>query len=482
VALAGAGAPGCAGMGDETHEARTSVAEVPAPPPPPAPEPSGPRVTGVTNSTDRVLFWTGCDQLARMSDRDLNAWRRRGVDGFVCMTQQLRSLGGKNAFAGGGRPPARPAYALERRLRRSRIAQRARRRGIVLYMGFYAANANRRAKTPFLDWFDDAGWSRRVLRDVRRLAGSADALGFRGVAIDQELYGAPRASWDWSYPGNRRPQRAVRRAVERRGAQTMGTLTSAFPGVEVIAYYTHLPDSWEERVQDQVNGRRNAFARRVQVDFWGGMTRVRGYRRVVLADAIFYKTTHIAGDDWATALRTNAGSLYALFSRRWRGWPYAADRVDVAPFAWIDAGPSEFERARDPDYTAAQLEAFRRYGAGRMLINYAYAPLRDFDYGPHAAGLRAASKPGQVDFSPPQIKVTARGPGRIAGTAADDSAIRVVRWRTADGASGTARLVPDATVPGRVTWSARVPPGGPVTVHAEDIKGLSSRTEFRTRR
>jgi hypothetical protein len=117
-----------------------------------------------------------------------------------------------------------------------------------------------------------------------------------------------------------------------------------------------------------------------------------------------------------------------------------------------------------------------------MLVNYAYAPLRDFDYGPHVAGLRAASRPGQVDFFPPQIKVTARGPGRITGSAADDSAIRVVRWQTADGANGTARLVPDSADPGRVTWSARVPAGAAVTVRAEDIKGLSSRTEFRTRR
>jgi len=117
-----------------------------------------------------------------------------------------------------------------------------------------------------------------------------------------------------------------------------------------------------------------------------------------------------------------------------------------------------------------------------MLVNYAYAPLRDFDYRPHVAGLRDASRPGQVDFAPPQITVTARGPGRITGTAADDSAIRVVRWSTSDGASGTARLVLDNADPGRVTWSARVRAGAAVTLRAEDIKGLSSQTKFRARR
>lgn len=42
-------------------------------------------VVGEINSADRLVFWTGCDDVAALSDADLDEWSNRGVDGFVCM-------------------------------------------------------------------------------------------------------------------------------------------------------------------------------------------------------------------------------------------------------------------------------------------------------------------------------------------------------------------------------------------------------------
>ena len=446
-----------------------------------------PGSAGVVNSADRVVFWVECDEVATMSDPDLDRWKDRGVDGFVCMTRQLHALGGPHAFDAGPRAGLRgPRFALQRRLRDARVGARARRRGISLYLGFYAAG---RGATPFADWFDDAGWTRGVLPDARSLSGAARSLGFTGVAIDQELYTGPGATWDWSYRGNRRAESAVRRASERRGRQLMAALAGGFPGLDLIAYSTQLPQSWEERVQAEVNDRPQAFARRLQVDFWDGMTQVHGYGRIALAEAIFYKTPHI-GNDWNGALRANAGSVYALLSREWAGWDQAAARVDVTPFAWVDAGPSQFERARPSSDVAGQLAAFRRWGAGRTFVNFAYAPIDGFDYEPYVPALRAASSPGQVDSQEPTLTVgPVPAPGRggravFTGAAGDDSAVRYVRWRTSEGAQGAAALTPDPADPGRVTWSAAVPtePGTTtVWLRVEDIKGLAAQTSVELR-
>jgi hypothetical protein len=42
-------------------------------------------VVGEVNSGDRLVFWTRCNDVAALSDADLDEWSNRGVDGFVCM-------------------------------------------------------------------------------------------------------------------------------------------------------------------------------------------------------------------------------------------------------------------------------------------------------------------------------------------------------------------------------------------------------------
>jgi hypothetical protein len=473
-------AGGCASSGGDVRgEAGTAAAQTP-PVPPPAPP--GPK----TNSADRVIFWLSCAEVAAFTDRELDTWRRRGVEGFVCESNQLSSLGGRNAFsARPGAPPRGAAYALQRRLTTSRVGERARRRGMSLYLGFFAASTDPAATTPFLPWFDEAGWSRRVLPAVRSLATVAHRLGFAGVAIDQELYAQPNATWAWNHAGNSRSESATRAMARRRGAQLMGALTGGFPGVDVIAYATQLPGSWEEHVQEQVNRRADAFVPRLHTELWDGMAGARGYAAIRFAEAIFYKTPHVGGNDWDAALRENARSLYAMFSREWSSWPRAATRVHVTPFAWIDAGPSEFERARPPAEVARQLAAFRRWGTGGAFLNFAYRRVREFDYRPYLPGLAEASTPAVVDTTAPVITADApvvddRGTATLTGTASDDSAIRYLRWNDGRGGRGVAALEPDPADPARVTWKIelRVPPGATtVRIRAEDIKGLATSGE-----
>jgi hypothetical protein len=135
-------------------------------------------------------------------------------------------------------------------------------------------------------------------------------------------------------------------------------------------------------VQERINHLPRVFDNSIQINLWDGLSGVRGYRAIRWLDAIFYKTAHIAGASWDTALQYNANRIYSLLSRRFSGWSYASSRLYLSPFVWIDEGQSEFEKARPPVYVAEQLAAFRKWGIGGEFANYAYRGLRGF-------GLRA---------------------------------------------------------------------------------------------
>lgn len=449
------------------------------------------------DSADRVISWTGCDRLSRMSDAELGRYIALGLSGFVCVTGPLGQFGGLHSFTGAKRIPAGKHYALQRRLRRSALVRRARAGQIKLYLGFYLVNPSN-TSTPLADWFDDGGWSRRVLPQVRNAAAAARSLGFAGVAVDQELYpqkgGATTASWSWEYPGNDRSEDEVRAQVRRRGRQLMRTMGAAFPGLEVVAYATELPETWAERVQELVNDSKEHYASDVRIDLWNGISSVQRYSAIRWMDATFYKV-HTPAGSWDAALQYNANRVYSLLSRRFANWPYASRRLHVSPFSWIDAGPSDFERARDPGHVAEQLRAFRRWGAGGSFANYSFNALDEFDYGPYAASLRAAGRPGAVDVRPPVLAVSAptaapryRLDGDrldLAGTAVDDLAVRAVRWHDNRGRWGTASLLWEV-ISGddrsgrqwRMRWTINalpVPRGTTrITITAEDIKGLAA--------
>ena len=69
-----------------------------------------------------------------------------------------------------------------------------------------------------------------------------------------------------------------------------------------------------------------------------------------------------------------------------------------------------------PEYVAAQLAAFRKWGMGRETANFCYNGLKGFDYMPYVPALQAAAQPGVVDAEPPRLEITAPGRGTARAT------------------------------------------------------------------
>jgi hypothetical protein len=445
------------------------------------------------DSADRLIVWTSCPEMVALSDAELDTWKSRGVDGIACTHRHLRDMGGTQDFTGdAGANLTGSRYDFQRRLRDTNVVTRMRARGMKAYLGVYLVNYWNRA-TPLQDWFDDRGWSNIVLPKMADAAAAARLLGFAGLAFDQELYpqtgGARSATWNWNYPGNVHSEAEVRAKAKQRGQQLMRALTDRFPGIELMAYDVRMPETWDELVQEKVNGRKNAMAARLDPDFWDGLLSVPGYGAVRWVDATFYKGTHIG--TWETAFQYHYNKLFSYLSRRLTSWGNASSRLYVSPFSWIGAGPCdcEFNAAQPPAYVATQLAAFRKWGMGGEFADYAYAGLRGFDYSRYVPAMRAASTPAVVDAAPPGLAVNAPRPssGRVAldGTATDNLAVRSVRWQNDRGASGVAQLTWEvlsgnynSSYRWRTRWSAPSIPVAPgqnrITVTVEDIKGLTT--------
>jgi len=449
------------------------------------------------NSADRLIFWTNCSQVPDLTDAQLDVWRSRGIDGLVCAVGHLSGMGGRLDFTGD--PAASLAgdnYAFQRRLRDTNIVGRMRARGMKAYLGVRLANYKNTA-TPLKDWFDDRGWAEAVLPKMAGAAGAARLLGFAGIAFDQELYPqsgrVKTATWDWNYPGNSHSESAVRAKARQRGRELMTALTGSFPGLELIAYHVRLPETWSDFVETNVNNGKNTAVRRLDIDFWDGLSSVEGYGTIRLADSTFYKAPFLG--TWETAFQYAYNNLFSYLSRRLSNWSYASSRLFLSPFSWINSGPaaSEFDDARPPAYVAAQLAAFRKWGMGREFANYSYGGLSDFNYAPYVSAMRAASTPGVVDASPPGLTVNPVRAGTsrpmaslaLAGTATDNLAIRLIRWENGRGGSGTAQLTWEVLsgdyrsgYKWRTRWSVPaiplVPGANRITVTVEDIKGLAT--------
>lgn len=459
-----------------------------------APPSSVRRQLPVAPDAERLMFWVNHLEFAPMTDGELDQWKERGVDGFVSVVQWLSGLGGRQDFT----PDPNAGldgdnFTYQRQLRDTRILDRARDRGMKAYLGVYFANLDG-GTTPFLDWFDDAGWSGVVLPRIRELAGAARMLGFAGVAFDQELYpqrgSVQAASWSAGYAGNTHSEAETRAKVKQRGQQLMEAVVGSFPDVEVVGYNTLLPESWEELVQEKTNNIPNAMQGNVHIDLWNGLTSVPGYSAIRLVDAIFYKSTQVRGSTWDTALQYNANRLYSLLSRRWDNWAYASSRLHILPFAWIDSGGSTFEEARSPGYVDEQLQAFRKWSPGGEIFNFAYG-FKTFDYEPYADAMRTASTPGVVDSEKPTMSAAtpAKAGDRVqlTGTSTDNLAVRAVRWQVTGGPAGAAQMTWDVTSGSyesgyrwRMSWTAQDIPLtsgiNQIVVTTEDISGLTTTT------
>jgi len=151
----------------------------------------------------------------------LDAWKSRGVDGFVIQTRYLDEIGGIEMWTG---DPADPLTRIEedqdvhlrqRTLRDNRLVERCHARGLSIYLGFYLSNYHN-LSTPLKVWNDDAGWN-QIIPIVRGAAGAAKLLGMDGIATDSENYpptarpgiGITRASRNRRGPSARWPGSAV---------------------------------------------------------------------------------------------------------------------------------------------------------------------------------------------------------------------------------------------------------------------------------
>lgn len=448
------------------------------------------------NSADRLVFWVKCADVNGLTDAQLDEWKQRGVDGFVCALRHLSGMGDNQEYtADPNADLSAPQYDALESLHQSNIAKRAAARGMKLYLGFYLVNLYN-PRTPLRDWFDDEGWSNLVVPKLRDAAAAARLLGFAGLAFDQELYpqegGASTATWSWDHPGNTHSEPEVRAKARQRGAELMAGILSGFPEVEIMAYATYLPETWDALVQKDVNGIKDAYRSSLQLDFLDGITSVEGYGAIRLINATFYKTPHLSRATWDNALQYHQNRFYSLMSRRLSNWSYASTRLFESPFAWVDKGSTDFEKAYPPQYVAEQLAAFSRWGTGREFANFAYAGLSGFDYRPYEEAMRAASAPAVVDRELPTLSVSTPDrdqtsqPGRtimLAGTAKDNFAVRSVRWQNDRGGAGAAPMTWDLHSGDQGTgwrwdmeWSVKdlaLQPGlNRITVTVEDIKGL----------
>ncbi len=443
------------------------------------------------DSADGLILWVGCEtDVVTLTDRELDEWKSRGVDGFVCMGERLRDLGGSQDFTGNPAASLKSSnYRLQRALRDSNVVERAAARGMKMYLGVKLTNYFN-PSTPLLDWFDRRGWQTKVLPKLGDVAAAAKLLGFAGIAFDQEMYpqkgGTATATWEWDYPGNTHSEAQVREQARRRGAEAMDAILAAFPKAEFAVYHAFFPGDWRELIQEKVNGLTNTSTDRLDIDFWNGMTSVEGYGAIRFFDSVFYKAPHKG--NWDSALTYNQNRVYATFSRRFSNWDYAWSRVNVSPFAWIDEGPksSAFDDARPPAYVGEQLLAFRKWGMGGEFANFAYAPLDEFDYSPYVSAMQNASSPAEVDGEDPTLEVTrVSTSASIEGTAHDNLAIRAVVWQDNRGRSGVADLSwevlsgnYDSGYQWQTRWSipagALTPGATRVTIRAVDIKGHSS--------
>ena len=177
----------------------------------------------------------------------------------------------------------------------------------------------------------------------------------------------------------------------------------------------------------------------------------------------------------------------ATFSREFANWSYAAERVYLSPFSWINPGPSEessFDDSRPAAYVEEQLLAFRRWSMGNEFANYVYGGLKQDDYVPYEAAMQEASSATEEVDDPPQIAAP-RTLDTLSGTAEDDLAIRMVRWSDDQGGTGTAELRWKVTsgdfrtgYEWHTAWtiprSDLAPGASTVEIEAEDIKGQRS--------
>ena len=462
---------------------------------------AGPVAAGGSNdpgsAASRTVMWIRITDLLSMSQSQLAQWKDEGIGGFAAGVEWLPGMGGNQEFTGDPNTDLSSSqFTLENQLKSSNIVSEAHALGMKLYLGLDFVNYYNTA-TPLADWFDDSAWANTVLPSVAGLAGAAHLLGFDGISMDGELYAqqgnVQTATWAWNYPGNTHTEQETRDEATLRGQQLMEAILQAFPEVQIADFAASFPDTWDSNVFDQNHGTEDAYQSNLDINFWDGMTSVDGYAGIWFYDETFYKDTGLSSGNaqtWNSALTYEYNSLFSLFSQDFSNWSYAADHVYLSPSAWIDGtgAAGSWTAPRPPAYVATQLQAFRNWGMGGEIADFAYAPLNVFDYSPYVSAMQASAAPGTVDSTPPMLAIlneqTTGNVVSLSGTASDDYAIRDVSFTSTSGVSGAAstswQIDSGSYSNGYVShtnWNIpniRLLPGdNRITITAEDIHGLT---------
>ena len=128
----------------------------------------------------RLILWVGCEtDVVNLTDGELDEWKSRGVDGFVCMGERLRDLGGSQDFTGNPAAGLNSSnYRLQRALRDSNVVERAAARGMKMYLGVKLTNYYN-PSTPLLDWFDRPGLANQGAAEAGRRGRRREAARLR---------------------------------------------------------------------------------------------------------------------------------------------------------------------------------------------------------------------------------------------------------------------------------------------------------------
>ncbi len=320
-----------------------------------------------TAARPMLVDWGGGEVL-RYSNAQLAQLHKLGVSGLVVGFGWLPGLGGSLT----------EWSSIPRN-----FAARCRAAGITkLWASFEPADYNN-PKTPFGDWFATARWKHAVVPSLEFVLKTLRAKGWTGIGFDNEMYtGAnnQRPTWNWNFAGNRHSQRAVRAAARWRGMQVGRLFAKLFPGGELITYHDYFGDRYNygyHSILEHVvnNAPIDMYARQqVTVNFYDGLTRVRGLGRLIIGDASFYYGSW-TGVGWGNDTQTMRRSAAETTAYLRRTLANKAVNVFVEPMVLL--GPSNGDgssysvtQAMRPSRALEVARAARAASTGGMVINY----------------------------------------------------------------------------------------------------------------
>ena len=385
-------------------------------------------------AANRMIGWTGLDDVAFMSDADWDLWRERGFGGWLAGPDYLRGFGGASDWKGSsalgetGEEWQWQKWLESNDVQPGGYASAAHAHDMKVYFAlhlqdYFAPDGG----FVYGDILWDADYRDQMVTALGNWAAGARFLGLDGLSFDVEPYA--NRTWSWDYPGNTHTQAETKAAAFAWGVECGHALVDNFPGYDLYIYGAYHPEAWNALVQKIVNGAPDdVYSGELYLDFLDGIHSVGGYGEVRHIDATFYKTSHLNGSSFDTGNKYNAERWFAWMSNNYASWQTVAPKMNVSPFIWIDediALEGPFTADRGEPYVADQLANFRKWGMAGEFADFMY---HGFDYrvddagnpdpagahngyvyaganppGGHVPGMQAAAQPGTVDTTAPTL-------------------------------------------------------------------------------